>query len=313
MENFSAFTIADFSGGDGVSDIAYASGNEVVVQFGVAGGSFLTSTETYTVPDDLIEQLAAGVLTASGKNDLVAANDTANGSSPAEVSVLINNGGGGFAPPVDYDAGTSAVAIALGDFDGDGSLDIVSRDAGVGVNFFANSGSGTFAPAAAVSMSTDTFGAWLADFNSDTKADLVVPQIDFSTGAGHGDAVTYYLEGATSSGGGGSTGGGGGSTSSLTGSRRASSLALGQCRAEGDDDLAECRAHQRRVHDAQRKSHREGLPRRRRDDRQQFDSADHDLKERQAEAACQAPAPLQCHQAGGIGAGWNVSHLRCYH
>ncbi len=40
------------------------------------------------------------------------------------VSVLMNNGDGTFAPKVDYDAGLNPTSVFIADFDGDGDNDL---------------------------------------------------------------------------------------------------------------------------------------------------------------------------------------------
>jgi hypothetical protein len=221
VQNINQFTIADFSG-DGVADIAYAQGANVAVQFGEAGGLFSQSVFTYgPVPNTLIEDITAGVLTVSGKPDLVVANDTLGGS--ADVSVLLNNGAGSFGSPTNYPV-TSAIYATLGDLDGDGSKDIAVYDPGVGIQVLTNSGSGTFAAAQDVSIPTSTNNMMATDLNGDLKADLVVPDT-LGLGAGTTNELGVFIEGGSSSGGGGGGGGGSSVTGTVSGSAPASVIA----------------------------------------------------------------------------------------
>jgi hypothetical protein len=77
------------------------------------------------------KSVAVGDLNGDGKTDLVAANGTGT------VRLLFGNGGGTFAPAVDYAAATICLpwgggpdSVALGDLNGDGRLDIAVTNQG---------------------------------------------------------------------------------------------------------------------------------------------------------------------------------------
>ena len=83
--------------------------------------------------------------------------------------------GGTFATKVDYGAGGSNAAVALGDLNGDGKLDMAIADsAGARIGVLINNGSGTFATAVHYAVSgTGPFGVAIRDLNGDGKPDMM--------------------------------------------------------------------------------------------------------------------------------------------
>ncbi len=80
-------------------------------------------------------------LDRDGDNDLTVAPGTANG-----ISVLLNNGNGTFAEPVNYGAGDSPFSIYSADLDGDADNDLaVANFDSDDVSVLLNNGDGTFA------------------------------------------------------------------------------------------------------------------------------------------------------------------------
>jgi hypothetical protein len=110
-------------------------------------------------------------LDADGDVDFV----TSNRISPPTVSVLLNNGGGTFAPPVPYAVSSDPRSPAVADFDRDGDLDLaVPCVSPGGVSLLAGQGGGTFAPFTLHALPGVHYMATSDDFDFDVDPDLAV-------------------------------------------------------------------------------------------------------------------------------------------
>jgi hypothetical protein len=116
--------------------------------------------------------LALGDLDNDGDLDFVTANVNDN-----SVSVRLNDGTGSFTPPPlhsEVPVGYGPSAIALGDLDGDGDLDLVTPSADLRgrVSVRLNNGSGIFTPAADVLVGNMPLGITLGDVDGDGDLDM---------------------------------------------------------------------------------------------------------------------------------------------
>ncbi len=100
-------------------------------------------------------------------------------------------------PPVDYPTGVGAFAVATGDLNGDGKLDLVLLDTSVGLRVLYNNGNGTFGGPVDHVTSTGPQALALGDLNGDHKLDIVTAgpngvSVYINQGSGNfGPPVTY--------------------------------------------------------------------------------------------------------------------------
>ncbi len=119
--------------------------------------------------------VVAGDVNKDGKLDLVVANYVEYVASTSSVSVLLGKGDGTFAAKTDYPVGDGAYALALGDVDGDGDLDIVTaNDLAWTVSVLLGKGDGTFAAKKDYPTGNGPRAPMIGDFDGDGKADLAV-------------------------------------------------------------------------------------------------------------------------------------------
>src|SRR5262249_51858933 len=112
-----------------------------------------------------------------GKPDLLSANLSGN-----SVSLLLGNGGTFFAPLTTLSGG-QPTALALGDFNGDGQVDVASADFGsntlsVLLNSANHNATGSFQNAANFNTGAGPFSVAIGDLNGDGKPDLALANAD---------------------------------------------------------------------------------------------------------------------------------------
>ena len=110
--------VADFNG-DGKLDLAAAASSTVSILIGNGDGTFQSSVN-YSVPSSLCSEVAAQDMNGDGKVDLIAVGDN------APIFLLLGNGDDTFESPNSYTVSGPyySGAVAIGDFNGDGRLDI---------------------------------------------------------------------------------------------------------------------------------------------------------------------------------------------
>jgi FG-GAP-like repeat len=142
--------VGDFNQ-DGKLDVAVANfgSSSVGVLLGNGDGTFKTAVNY--VADNASSSVAAGDFNGDGKLDLAVANIVSN-SGLGDVSVLVGNGDGTFRPPVNYGVGSNPSSVAVGDFNGDGKLDMAVANLGgygniASLSVLLGNGNGSFQPA----------------------------------------------------------------------------------------------------------------------------------------------------------------------
>ncbi|HEY4355924.1 MAG TPA: FG-GAP-like repeat-containing protein, partial [Acidobacteriaceae bacterium] len=180
----------DFNG-DGVPDVAIASGGTTALDVLISNGdgTFNAKVSYPTGGVNYIAGLVVGDFNHDGKLDIAAAG--------VGVGIYFGNGDGTFNTiPTTYSLTHAAVSMTTGDFNGDGILDIaVATGDGSTVDVLLGNGDGTFAPRISASAG-GTGGAIVAtDLNGDGILDLVVTNYNENTvtpllGAGDGSFVT---------------------------------------------------------------------------------------------------------------------------
>jgi len=187
--DFHSSVLADLNG-DHVLDLAVTSQSpdSLYVLLGRGNGTFDNPVE-YSAGNIPID-LTAGDLDGDGRQDLVVVNslgivaptllgEHAPMSEPT-ISVLLNSGQGTFGSPEGYDPSLFAVAVAVGDFTGDGIPDLVETDSyqecACGLIYvLPGKGDGTFGAAIGGNISASyPAHVAVADLNADGKLDLAI-------------------------------------------------------------------------------------------------------------------------------------------
>jgi hypothetical protein len=162
--------------GDGKVELISAnwgngSGNSLTVLTNNGNGGFgSNATCTVGVGPSFV---TAADINGDGKLDLINANiGYFNGNT---LTVLTNNANGGFGSSATYAVGNNPTEVIAADVNGDGKLDLISADSGVGVNtlmVLTNNGSGVFGSNATYTVNRPVWIA-SADINGDGKVDLI--------------------------------------------------------------------------------------------------------------------------------------------
>ena len=158
--------------GNGAADLVSANAGDgtVSVLLNDGAGGFPSRTEYPAGLSPLALAVASVDSDLDGSIDLVLAD--AVGSS---VEVLLNDGSGGFLPPLEYATGAIPTSIAVGDFDGDGRVDVATGDGGdAAVTALVGDGLGGFVSRTDLALGATPASLVARDFDGDTVLDLAV-------------------------------------------------------------------------------------------------------------------------------------------
>jgi uncharacterized repeat protein (TIGR01451 family) len=109
-----------------------------------------------------------------GDFDLAVANYGTYPNS-GNVSILLNNGDGTFAAPLNFGVGVHPTSVFSADFDNDSDFDLaVANSYSNSVSILLNNGNGTFAAEVSYAVGYDPISVFSADFDNDSDFDLAV-------------------------------------------------------------------------------------------------------------------------------------------
>lgn len=162
--------------GDDYLDMVYFNSGTVgvVIQTNKGDGTF-NSSSSYYDPGVYANFLAVKDMNNDGREDIVMALAGAGVNQPGGVGVMLGTGNGIFQVPQITTVGTNDMALAIGDFNNDGTNDVAltQYDAGA-LTILLGHGDGTFTNRATYDVGAQATWVAVGDFNRDGTNDLVV-------------------------------------------------------------------------------------------------------------------------------------------
>ncbi|HEY2819939.1 MAG TPA: VCBS repeat-containing protein [Candidatus Acidoferrum sp.] len=189
---FTVAALGDFTGDGKVDVLLDANQTFLYVLPGNGDGTFGSASTTNAGAQ--LQEVQAIDLNGDGKLDVVGVPVSPNNG---QLLVYLGNGDGTFRGGTSYTmfAGNAVGQLVVGDFNGDGKVDIAAAgytpNANGPVGVLLGHGDGTFGTVITSVGVNSPFGIGTADFNGDGKLDLLVAGTDFANFVGE----TYLLAG----------------------------------------------------------------------------------------------------------------------
>ncbi|WP_165075305.1 FG-GAP repeat domain-containing protein [Paludisphaera rhizosphaerae] len=200
-----SLAVGDFNG-DGKLDVAagfrYGS-RPGGVFLGNGDGTFQNGLDLPSADLATIETVAAADFNGDGVVDLAVTFANRRQSLESTIGILLGEGDGTFGTPSLFLAGSAPRALTMGDFNGDGVLDIATANAGSSptddflksVGVLIGDGRGGFTRRSVLPLSSIPIAVTAADLNGSGKLDLSVLDSDGRLtvlyGKGNGDFVRF--------------------------------------------------------------------------------------------------------------------------
>ncbi len=154
---------------DGKMDLARNNNGYISILIGTGLGNFISYNFSLEFSSsNFYKSMASADFNNDGFNDLAVTN-----TNLTEISVLIGQGDGQFAPLVTYSVGLYPYCIATGDFNGDSNVDLaVANESSDDVSVLLGTSTGSFLPAVNYTVGITPRAITVSDFNGDGYSDF---------------------------------------------------------------------------------------------------------------------------------------------